>query len=135
MVSKSKERFIFKGFGISSHLCRADWCFKFDLFHSKTNLKRKRKSFCGALIPLFWTCGDVSPGCQNQSGQPYSSLGDSLRFTSYVTLLKPWPGSQVILFHLIYIWVNFLLSFRYILFQNFFVQFRPNEGGILGNLS
>ena len=30
--------------------------------------------FCEALIPLFWTSGDVSCGFQSQSGQPYSDL-------------------------------------------------------------
>ena len=30
--------------------------------------------FVWPLIPLFWTCGDVSSGIQSQSGQPYSLL-------------------------------------------------------------
>ena len=29
-----------------------------------------------ALIPLFWTSGDVSSGFQSQSGQPYSCLAE-----------------------------------------------------------
>ena len=33
--------------------------------------------FCGALIPLFWTSGDVSSGLQSQSGQPYLHLAQA----------------------------------------------------------
>ena len=29
--------------------------------------------FCGSLMTLFWTSGDVSCGFQSQSGRPYSS--------------------------------------------------------------
>ena len=38
---------------------------------------RTQVIFVGPLIPLFWTCGDVSSGFQSQSGQPYSSLAEA----------------------------------------------------------
>ena len=31
----------------------------------------------GPLIPLFWTSGDIYPGFQCQSGQPYSYLAEA----------------------------------------------------------
>ena len=31
----------------------------------------------GALIPLFWTSGEVSSGFQSQNGQPYSHLAEA----------------------------------------------------------
>ena len=33
--------------------------------------------FMGRLIPMFWTSGDVSSGCQSQSGQPYLCLAEA----------------------------------------------------------
>ena len=52
--------------------------------------------FCGALIHLFWTSGDVSTEFQNQSGQPYLSCAEA-----YV-LHVPWDSP--LLRHLLTSW-------------------------------
>ena len=50
---------------------------------------RRSVLFVGPLIPLFWTSGDISFGCQSQSGQPYSHLVEA-----YV-LHIPWDSPLV----------------------------------------
>ena len=56
--------------------------------------------FCGALIPLFWTIGDVCPGIQSQSGSPsldplYLCATDSSDFTSGATPADLLAASRV----------------------------------------
>ena len=65
--------------------------------------------FCVALIPLFWTSGDVCPGFQSQGGYPYllASLpvyNGFLRFASGVTstdLLANYMAAELYLIHIL----------------------------------
>ena len=46
--------------------------------------------FWGPLIPLFWTCGDIPSGFQNQRMQPYSHLVGAYEDLSAFHVVHLW---------------------------------------------